>query len=271
MALQICSINSGSNGNCYYVGNETEAVLIDAGISCRETEKRMKKLGLQMKQVMAIFVSHEHGDHIKGVTTMANRHSLPVYITPKTAGNGPRLIRHLSKPFSANKPVRIGALTITPFIKNHDAIDPHSFLITHEDITVGVFTDIGTACDEVTRHFKKCHAAFLEANYDDEMLENGPYPVHLKNRIRGDHGHLSNLQALALFKEHRAPFMSHLVLSHLSKENNHPDLAAGLFAKHAKGVEVIVASRYGPTTVFTIGENHLPGKKASRQLPLFQT
>jgi len=269
MSLQICSINSGSNGNCYYVGNENEAVLIDAGISCRETEKRMKKLGLQMKKVMAIFVSHEHGDHIKGVTTMANRYSLPVYITPKTAGNGPRLIRHLSRPFAANELIRIGALNITPFVKKHDAIDPHSFIISHEGITVGVFTDLGTACDEVTAQFKKCHAAFLEANYDEVMLQNGPYPVHLKNRIRGDHGHLSNSQALELFMEHRPAFMRHLVLSHLSKENNDPGLVANLFSKQTHGVEVMVASRHEAGPVITIGAMEVPGKKATKQLPLF--
>ena len=171
MALQIASINSGSNGNCYYIGNEQEAVLIDAGISCRETEKRMKKMGLDMARVKAIFVSHEHGDHIKGVTTMANRYYLPVYITQKTAGNGPRLIRHLSKPFVADEPIIIGDLAITPFVKKHDAVDPHSFIISDPTTTVGVFTDIGIACEQVTDYFKKCHAVFLEANYDEEMLE----------------------------------------------------------------------------------------------------
>lgn len=273
MALQIASINSGSNGNCYYIGNENEAVLIDAGISCRETEKRMKKMALSMEKVKAIFVSHEHGDHIKGVTTMANRYYLPVYITPKTAGQGPRLIRHLSRPFVAGEPVMIGELAVTPFTKKHDAVDPHSFIISYEDTTVGVFTDIGTACEEVTAYFKKCHAVFLETNYDEEMLENGPYPIHLKNRIRGEHGHLSNKQALDLFIAHRPPFMSHVILSHLSKENNHPQVAADLFAKHAHGVEIIVASRNEPSPLFTIGEtiNTRYLRTRSKQLGLFSS
>jgi phosphoribosyl 1,2-cyclic phosphodiesterase len=97
MSLFIASLNSGSNGNCYYIGNSNEAVLVDVGISCRETEKRMKQLGLSMKTVKAIFVSHEHGDHIKGVSTLANKYSLPVYITALTAKNGPIQIRHLSR------------------------------------------------------------------------------------------------------------------------------------------------------------------------------
>jgi phosphoribosyl 1,2-cyclic phosphodiesterase len=253
MSLFIASLNSGSNGNCYYIGNGTDAVLVDAGISSRETEKRMKLLGLNIKTVKAIFVSHEHTDHIKGVSTLANRHSLPVYITPLTAKYGPKLITHLSKPFTAGEPVIIGELSITAFTKQHDAGDPHSFIITHNNVTVGVFTDIGLACKQVVHHFKQCHAAFLETNYDEEMLETGCYPIHLKNRIRGGLGHLSNHQALELFLQHRPKFMTHLLLSHLSKENNTPQLVADLFAAHAGNTNIIVASRYKPTEVFTIG------------------
>ncbi|MGG9972806.1 MBL fold metallo-hydrolase [Ferruginibacter sp. SUN002] len=252
MSLFITSLNSGSNGNCYYVGNHTDAVLVDVGLSCRETEKRMKRLGLSMQTVKAIFVSHEHGDHIKGVSTLANKYKLPVYITEHTAKNGPILIGHLSKRFFANEPVTVGTLTVTPFAKKHDAIDPHSFIISHNKITVGVFTDIGIVCDQVINYFRQCHAIFLEANYDDAMLENGRYPLHLKNRIRGGEGHLSNDQAFDLFVKHRPPFMSHLILSHLSKENNTPEIASALFAPHANDIKVIVASRYEPTQIFTV-------------------
>ena len=274
MSLYITSLNSGSNGNCYYAGTATDAVLIDAGISCRETEKRMKKLGLSMKTVKAIFVSHEHGDHIKGVSTLANKYSLPVYITPDTAKHGPRLIRHLSKTFNADVPINIGELTITPFSKQHDAIDPHSFIVSHNKITVGVFTDIGIVCEQVIRYFKQCHAAFLETNYDETMLENGKYPLHLKNRIRGGQGHLSNRQALELFMAHRSPFLSHLFLSHLSKENNSPELVAELFTQHAAGINIIVTSRYQSTDVFPISslkaQDVLPPFIKPVQLGLFQ-
>ena len=136
-----------------------------------------------------------------------------------------------------------------------------------------MFTDIGAPCKEVIRYFKQCHAAFLESNYDEEMLENGKYPVHLKNRIRGEQGHLSNKQALELFTRHRSPSLSHLLLAHLSKENNEPRLVEELFKQHANGTAIIIASRYGATDVFTIGDGGpMVNKKRikSLQLGLFE-
>ncbi len=276
IALYFTSLNSGSNGNCYYVGTQTDAVLIDVGLSCRETEKRMKQLGLNMKTVKAIFISHEHGDHIKGVSTLANKYSLPVYITAKTAKNGPRLISHLAKPFTAKEIVTVGGLQVTPFLKYHDATDPHSFIISSNGITVGVLTDIGTVCEEVVHHFKQCHAVFLETNYDATMLENGKYPIHLKNRIRGGQGHLSNKEALDLFITHRSPNLSHLLLSHLSKENNSPEIAAALFQQHANNIKITVASRYQTTEVFCIASSSIQSnaiavkKVKPMQLGLFE-
>ena len=268
MSLFITSLNSGSNGNCYYVGNHEDAVLVDVGISCRETEKRMKKLGLSMKRVKAIFVSHEHGDHIKGVSVLANKYSLPVYITEATAKHGPILIKHLSRTFKANKPIAVGELTVTAFTKQHDAADPHSFIISYNSITVGVITDIGVACEQVIHYFKQCHAAFLESNYDEVMLENGRYPIHLKNRIRGGQGHISNKQALELFIKYRPPFMTHLLLSHLSQENNTPQKAASVFEQHAKGTKIIVASRHEATEVYTITDPQLKETKLVFKKPV---
>lgn len=252
MSLFISSINSGSNGNCYYVGNLTEAVLIDAGISCMETEKRMKQRGLSMKNVKAIFVSHEHTDHIKGVSTLANKYHLPVYISAATAAKGPRLIKHLSRTFTANETIAVGDLTVTAFTKQHDASDPHSFIICSNGITVGVFTDIGLVCNEVIHYFKLCDAAFLESNYDEELLENGSYSVELKNRIRGGEGHLSNKQALELFINHRPAFMTLLILSHLSRHNNNPQIVMELFKANAAGTSIEVASRLEASEVYFI-------------------
>ncbi|WP_338875356.1 MBL fold metallo-hydrolase [Spirosoma sp. SC4-14] len=256
MPLYITSLNSGSNGNCYYVGNEQEAVLIDAGISCRETEKRIHRLGLSLHTIKAIFVSHEHTDHIRGIPQLARKHQWPVYITPRTLQQS--RLPYQSFPthqLRSFEPVQIGALTITAFPKLHDASDPHSFVIDCEGTRVGVFTDIGSPCKNVIHHFSQCHAAFLEANYDDDMLEKGSYPYYLKRRIRGGHGHLSNQQALDLFKGYKPSFMSHILLSHLSKDNNSPQLTHDLFTAHAHNTEVIVASRFEETPVFTIAGN----------------
>lgn len=253
MSLFITSLNSGSNGNCYYVGNDTEAVLVDAGISCREIEKRMKRLGLYIENVKAVFVSHEHSDHIKGLPVLVKKYQLPVYITPRTMHHGGLAFEdHLINVFNAHQAVMVGTLSITAFPKFHDASDPYSFVVTCKDICVGIFTDIGVPCQHLISYFKQCHAAFLEANYDEEMLDKGNYPVFLKNRIRGGMGHLSNKQALELFVAHRPKFMSHLLLSHLSKNNNCPELVFELFNEHAGDIKVVVASRCQETELFHI-------------------
>jgi len=253
MPVEVCSIASGSNGNCYYVGNENEAVLVDAGISCKEIELRMKRAGLSLEKVKAVFVSHEHTDHISGLPILAKKYKLPIFISAATL-KGSRLWfeKSLINHFAAGEEIVIGDLTILPFTKLHDAADPYSFTICCNNTRVGVITDIGKACDNVVQHFSQCHAVFLESNYDEQMLEKGRYPFILKNRIRNGFGHISNKQALELFQKHRAPFLSHLFLSHLSYNNNCPKLVEELFATNAAGVRMIVTSRKKESDVYTI-------------------
>ncbi len=255
MSLFITSLNSGSNGNCYYIGNKDEAILIDAGISCREIEKRMNRLGLSIRKIKAVFVSHEHADHINGLKVLIKKYTLPVYITAATLTQTRLNIpnEHVMN-FQAFNPVTVGNLTITAFPKFHDACDPYSFVVDCNKIKIGVFTDIGMPCKNLIKYFKQCHAAFLETNYDENMLEKGNYPIFLKNRICGGHGHLSNKQALELFISYKPAFMSHLFLSHLSKNNNSSQLVQQLFEQHANGVKMIVASRYNETDVFHIDD-----------------
>lgn len=253
MPLYISSLNSGSNGNCYYVGNQHEAVLVDAGLSCRETEIRMIRSGLLMNRIKAIFISHEHADHTRGVNVIARKYRLPVYISAGTHENSRlNLDKTLFRYFSEYSPVQIGGLKVNAFPKLHDASEPHSFTIYGNGITVGVLTDIGSACKHVIKNFGQCHAAFLEANYDEEMLENGSYPVYLKRRIQSDHGHLSNIQSLELFRTHKPQFMSHLLLSHLSQDNNNPRLVHDLFKKHAGDIHIAIASRHHESKVYCI-------------------
>ncbi|WP_262248765.1 MBL fold metallo-hydrolase [Parapedobacter soli] len=254
MPLFVCSIASGSNGNCYYVGNGTEAVLVDAGLSCRQIEKRMAKQGLSLQHVKAIFVSHEHTDHVKGLSVLANKYQLPVFLTNGTRrGCKLAIPERLLHPLTDMQTVKVGNLVVTSFRKYHDAADPHSFLIEGDGQTVGVFTDIGRVCERVADFFGRCDAVFLEANYDVDMLMQGRYPFFLKNRIRGGFGHLSNDEALELFLTRRSPKLRHLFLSHLSRDNNDPDMAYRLFHQQRGDTEIVIAGRYAATEVYEVG------------------
>ncbi|MDM8178067.1 MULTISPECIES: MBL fold metallo-hydrolase [Olivibacter] len=269
MSLYVTSINSGSNGNCYYVGNGREAVLIDAGISCREIERRMTRLGLSIPSIKAIFISHEHSDHIKGLCRLSLKYRIPVYINQRTlTATGFFIAPELLHLFHASDPIQIGDFQITPFAKYHDAADPYSFVVEGGSIRIGVFTDIGRVCERVQHHFSQCHAVFLEANYDDDLLDRGRYPYFLKNRIRGGYGHLSNKQALELFLNHRTDNLSHLFLSHLSKDNNCPNLVTELFSTHANGVKIVVASRYEESPIFEVKRWSQPADLIP-EIPLF--
>lgn len=268
MSLFTASLNSGSNGNCYYFGNQQDAILIDAGISCREIERRMKRLSLSMKKVKAIFVTHEHSDHIFGLSKLSKKYQLPVYITEPTMKQGrlskglltEKLSRTIS--FHAYEPITIGNLSVTAFPTQHDASDPHNFIVTCDTVKVGVFTDIGHTDDHVIRNFEQCHAAYLEANYDEELLETGTYPEALKDRIRGGQGHLSNKQSLELFLNHRPDHMSLLFPSHLSANNNSQTIVRNLFTGIAGATKIIIASRYKETPVYiiqnTTGQDNKP-------------
>lgn len=275
MSLLVASLNSGSNGNCYYLSNGDEAVLIDCGIPAREIERRMKRLGLSIRKVQGVFISHEHGDHVSGTNSLAKKFNVPVYITPRTCEHSHLKVKEEQLRFiSSNDTIRIGSLTIESFAKSHDAVDPVSFLVRSSSATVGVFTDLGYASDLVISKFRDCHAAFLEANYDEAMLEHGHYPYHLKERIRGNLGHLSNVQALQLLNDHRSDFMSHVFLSHLSKHNNSPKVVTKVFDPLKDHLEIVIAPRQKETPLYHIrgGVSRSRGQGAAlpaEQLTLF--
>lgn len=265
MAVFFSSLNSGSNANCYYIGNGHEGILVDAGLSCRETERRMQRLGLPMEHLKAVFISHEHSDHITGLQTLSRKYRLPVYITQKTFDRSNLQIdQQLVRYFKKGETVAIGGMQVACFSKSHDAADPHSFMISAQSVNISVITDIGYPCKQVLHYFKQSHVAFLESNYCEEMLENGDYPYHLKKRIRGDEGHLSNQQALDLFLQHRPQQLSHLILSHLSKNNNRPELVDALFQPHAGNTTILVASRYEESSLFSIEGVQVAERKSFR-------
>ncbi len=251
--VEICAIASGSNGNCYYAGNSESAVLIDAGVSCRQVLERMASKGLNPAKVKAVFVSHEHIDHFAGIRVLAKKIGVPIFMTSKTCER----IKEAQRPenirtFVPGEVIAIDDFAVHTFLKNHDAVEPCSFRIEHRGVSVGVFTDIGMPCDNVRHHLKQCRALFLESNYDEEMLWTGTYPYYLKARIASDHGHLSNRQALELLKNHHRPELEIVFLSHLSAENNRPEIAASAFDELKTRFRIEVTDRHAPSEVYSV-------------------
>ena len=242
--IELCALASGSNGNCYYIGNEADAVLIDAGVSAKQILLRIHDAGLNASKIKGIFISHEHSDHINGARVLSKRLGIPVWYSQGTfdalkISDRPDLVQF----FVPGKALKLGSFTIHPFLKNHDAAEPCSFRVEHDDWHIGVFTDIGEACDRLISHLRKCHALFLETNYDEKLLWEGPYPYILKRRVASSVGHLSNDQAFELIRDHAGPELVHVFLSHLSGENNRPELAAETFKPLSDRFNVSLTSR----------------------------
>ncbi len=249
--LEICSIASGSNGNCYYIGNSSDAVLIDAGISTKQILARMKERGLDPKKIKALFITHEHSDHLRGARVLGKRLQIPVYMTAKTFNGAYRNLRPDNpRFFSPLETIAVGGFTIHPVLKNHDAAEPCSFRIEYSGRNVGVFTDIGEACENVRSNLGLCDGLFLESNYDEKMLWDGFYPWHLKKRVASNVGHLSNDQAFELLDLYAAEKLQCVFLSHISRENNTPELALSTMQNLTKRFEVKLASRWEASEVY---------------------
>jgi phosphoribosyl 1,2-cyclic phosphodiesterase len=247
--LKIASIASGSNGNCYYLGNDDDAILIDAGISARQIVERMARLGLSLSKLRGVFISHEHSDHNRGIDVFSRKYSIPVFMTQKTYVSYGHVIKDtLLNFFSPGEQVTLGNIYIHPFLKSHDAAEPCSFSVSSGSRNVAVMTDIGLQCANVIAHLMIADAIFLESNHDEQMLHAGFYPAYLKKRIASDVGHLSNTQAALLTLTHASARLKHIFLSHLSANNNTPELAVRTFKHFTKQrsdlkLEVILTSR----------------------------
>ena len=251
--IEICALASGSNGNCYYIGTTKDAVLIDAGLSFKQILNRMEARGIDPKKIRALFITHEHGDHIRGARVMGKKLDIPVYMTTGTYSSAFRTWKPVSYiPVTNNVPVEIGMFTIFPVLKNHDAAEPTSFRVEYNGYSVGVFTDIGSPCDNVKEHLNQCHALFLETNYDQKLLKEGPYPYYLKVRIDSEVGHMSNKQAFELLKEHAHPELQCVFLSHLSAENNTPELAGNEFRSLENRFHIKLTDRFAASEIYRI-------------------
>ena len=248
--LKIAAIASGSNGNCYYLENDDDAILVDAGISAKQIVSRMANLRLSMSKIRGVFISHEHTDHVRGIDVLSRKYSVPVFMTQKTYSSYGKIIKDsLLNFFLPGKQVRFGNMHVNPFLKSHDAAEPCSFSVSSEGSSVAVMTDIGLKCSNVIYHIQKADAVFLESNYDDHMLQTGYYPAFLKARISSDVGHLSNTQAALIALEHATSRLRHVFLSHLSENNNTPELALYTFSsvirqRNDLNPELILTSRH---------------------------
>ena len=225
--LSVCVLGSGSKGNAVYISDGTTAVLVDAGFSGIEIQRRMAARGLNPADLDAILVTHEHGDHIHGVGVLSRRFKLPVYLNARTAkaGSGPLGRLHRSRYFEGGKPFTIGDINLHPFSISHDADDPVGFTAACNGIKIGIATDLGIATHVVKAHLQHCALLIIEANHDPEMLENGPYPWPLKQRVSGRTGHLSNDASRELLEAVQHGGLTHVILAHLSEVNNTPNHA----------------------------------------------
>ncbi len=259
--LEFSALSSGSSGNCFWVRNSetSSAVLIDMGISMKMAEERLLEINRNITDVKAIFVTHEHTDHIRGVDVLSRHLKIPVYTTKKTFEKVSFCEEEYQNNIKKDGVVEIGGLRIESFSKNHGAADPVSFNVTKisDNKKVSIITDAGKACENIHNNIAESDILCLESNHDLTMLQNGPYPYFLKKWIASDTGHLSNKQTTLAVLEHARSKLKHVVLSHLSESNNTPQLALKTFKdlikeRHDIKPHIMVSTRSESTGIIKV-------------------
>ena len=234
MGVSVTMLASGSRGNCALVASSTTRILVDAGISGRETFRRMKSLGDDPHSLSAILITHEHSDHIYGLATLAKKLRIPIFMTGATHQAWSRAVRDQNgerprleklERFEAGRTFQVGDIAVRPFTIPHDAADPVGFTFRAEGIKVGIATDLGYLPASVKDHLRGCDVLVMESNHDVEMLRVGPYPWSVKQRVMSRVGHLSNLALADFFTSDYDNSATFVVLAHLSEQNNHPEIA----------------------------------------------
>jgi phosphoribosyl 1,2-cyclic phosphodiesterase len=226
--FEVSVLASGSSGNCFYVGTEKNEILIDAGISAKQISDRLTKLGKSIESIKGIFITHEHIDHIRGIDVLSKKYNIPVYSTKGTLANSYLDMGNINI-IKKDEDIDFNGIKILPFSKSHDADEPVSYLIKNNNKKISIITDIGYCCHNVISGIKESELIVLESNHDPFMLKNGNYPEFLKKRIASDKGHLSNYQAALAVLEHGNKRLQHILLSHLSLNNNTPQVAMKTF------------------------------------------
>jgi phosphoribosyl 1,2-cyclic phosphodiesterase len=234
MGVSLSVLASGSRGNAAIVESSSTRILVDAGISCRETLKRMKAVGDDPHSLTAIVITHEHADHVYGLLVLARKLNVPVFMTGATHHAWVRSVRDATgEPpdanriefFSSGRSFQIGDIEVRPFTIPHDAADPVGFTFRVEGVKIGFATDLGYMPPSVCDHLRSCDVLVLESNHDLEMLRGGPYPWSVKQRVMSRVGHLSNEKLAQFFASDYDGSASYIVLAHLSEQNNHPEIA----------------------------------------------
>ena len=265
MNINFLSLGSGSSGNCYYLGTDTYGILIDAGIGIRTIKKIFKEYNLSLDSILAIFITHDHADHIKAAGTLGEKYGIPIYATPeihvginKSYCMTEKLstsVRYIQK----ETPFVLKNFKITCFEVPHDGTDNVGYCIEVGGKVISFLTDLGHITPTAAKYINKTNYLILESNYDEEMLRMGPYPIYLKERIAGPNGHMCNKDTAEFLYQNIHENLKFVALCHLSKENNHPDLAYKTMEMHfrskgiilGKDIQLTVLKRNTPTGIYS--------------------
>ena len=254
--IRFSLLGSGSSGNAILVVTPGARVLIDCGFSMKQLELRAAQLGERLDELDAVFVTHEHSDHVKGLGVLARRLRIPVFMTRGTCARLPANVAEVPciECFTAGDSIRLDGLTLSSFSVSHDAGDPVGFCVDFEGAKLGIAADLGHAPNLVRLRLAGSQALVLESNYCPELLRLGPYPPQLQQRIRGKQGHLSNEDMSALLASLAHERLRLVVLSHLSEENNDPARVFEMARRAMQpcGAEVVVARQHAPTRMFEV-------------------
>lgn len=265
--LRFISFGSGSSGNCYYLFTETEGLLIDAGVGVRSLKRYCHDYGLSLSAVGYLLITHDHADHIKCVGSLSHEYDLPVYATAgvhagidRNYSVSRKIVAALRRYVVAGEVLELGDFVVTPFSVPHDSSDNVGYEVRVGDVKFCIITDAGTITAEMAPFIARANYLVIEANHDCEMLQHGPYPEHLKQRIASTTGHLNNRDCGEAIARHGGEQLRHVFLCHLSEENNHPELARksveGVLRSYGmvagKDFELDILKRTLPTGIFDL-------------------
>jgi phosphoribosyl 1,2-cyclic phosphodiesterase len=267
MKLNFCSLSSGSSGNCYYLGNEFHGILIDAGISAGSIRKFLKQMDISISTVMGVLITHNHGDHIRGLEVFTRRNNIPAFTTEKiwksilSLSYTKNMSRECIRKIPMQQKFHLAGFDIEAFPVYHDAPETIGFHISGENKRITLVTDLGHICETAAKYIKTANLLVIESNYDEQMLITGSYPAYLKARIKSDNGHLGNHQTSAFLAEAVHDDLSHICLAHLSKNNNTPEKALQTLQQtfKDKGISlngrhrIVVLKRSEPTEMIRLG------------------